>query len=58
MRATDEPAIRSIAIVGGGSVGLSAALAFARAFAGLRVTVVETPFTVIVWVMVVLAPGS
>lgn len=37
-----ERAIRGVAIVGGGIVGLSAALAFARALPEARVTVVET----------------
>lgn len=37
-----EDAIRSIAIVGGGIVGLSAAIAFARSLPGVEVTLVET----------------
>lgn len=39
-----DRAIRSIAVVGGGIVGLSAAIAFARALPGIRITLVETPF--------------
>jgi len=39
---TSGRAIRSIAVAGGGIVGLSAALAFARALPGTRVTVIET----------------
>lgn len=35
--------IRTIAVAGGGIVGLSAAIAFARALPGTEVTVVETP---------------
>jgi tryptophan halogenase len=38
-----DRAIRSIAVVGGGIVGLSAALAFARALPAARVEVVDTP---------------
>lgn len=38
-----DRAIRSVAILGGGIVGLSAAIAFARALPLLDVTVVETP---------------
>ena len=42
MTAADR-SIRSLCVVGAGIVGLSAALAFARALPGLRVTVMETP---------------
>jgi len=38
-----DRAIRSLAVLGGGLVGLSAATAFARALPGLAVTVIETP---------------
>ncbi|MDV3459392.1 tryptophan 7-halogenase [Sphingomonas sp. HF-S4] len=38
-----DRAIRSVAILGGGIVGLSAAIAFARSLPQLVVTVVETP---------------
>ncbi|TGX55205.1 tryptophan 7-halogenase [Sphingomonas gei] len=38
-----DRAIRSIAILGGGIVGLSAAAAFARALPQLAITVIETP---------------
>jgi tryptophan halogenase len=38
----EERAIRSIAVAGGGIVGLSAAIAFARAIQRAKVTVVET----------------
>lgn len=41
--ASDDRAIRSIAIAGGGIVGLSAALAFARSLPRTKVTLVETP---------------
>ena len=40
---TEDRAIRSICVAGGGIVGLSAAIAFARALPGTAVTVVETP---------------
>lgn len=40
---TDRPPIRSIAVLGAGIVGLSAAIAFARALPGLAVTLIETP---------------
>jgi len=40
---SDERAIRSICVGGGGIVGLSAALAFARAMPPTKVEVVETP---------------
>ena len=39
----DRRRIRSIAVAGGGIVGLSAALAFARALARTQVSVIETP---------------
>lgn len=39
---SDAP-IRSVIVVGGGVVGLSAAAAFARALPGVTVTVIETP---------------
>lgn len=39
---SDRP-IRSVAVGGGGTVGLSAALAFARALPGTAVQVIETP---------------
>jgi tryptophan halogenase len=39
----NERAIRSVAVLGGGLVGLSAAAAFARALPKLAITVVETP---------------
>ncbi|AQR75321.1 tryptophan 7-halogenase [Sphingomonas sp. LM7] len=38
-----DRAIRSVAILGGGITGLSAAAAFARALPGIAVTVIETP---------------
>jgi tryptophan halogenase len=41
--AGNERAIRSIAVLGGGLVGLSAALAFARALPRVAVTIVDTP---------------
>ena len=41
--ADPDRAIRSIAVLGGGIVGLSAALAFRRALPGISVTVIETP---------------
>ncbi|HEX8445575.1 MAG TPA: tryptophan 7-halogenase [Sphingomonas sp.] len=40
---THRSPIRSIAILGAGIVGLSAAIAFARALPGLAITIVETP---------------
>ncbi|MES3107171.1 tryptophan 7-halogenase [Sphingomonas aurantiaca] len=40
---TARPPIRSIAVLGAGIVGLSAAIAFARVLPGLAVTVIETP---------------
>lgn len=39
----NDRAIRSIAILGGGITGLSAAAAFARALPGVAITVIETP---------------
>lgn len=38
-----ERAIRTVLVLGGGIVGLSAALAFARALPKVRVTVIDTP---------------
>ena len=43
MTAPDERAIRSVAVAGAGIVGLSAALAFARALPSARVTLVALP---------------
>ncbi|WP_076069519.1 tryptophan 7-halogenase [Sphingomonas montana] len=40
---TGRPPVASIAVLGAGIVGLSAAIAFARALPGLSVTVIETP---------------
>jgi tryptophan halogenase len=40
---TRRPPIASIAVLGAGIVGLSAAIAFARALPGLTVTLIETP---------------
>ncbi|RZM35484.1 MAG: hypothetical protein EOP67_11525 [Sphingomonas sp.] len=40
---TGRTPIASIAVLGAGLVGLSAAIAFARALPGLTVTVIETP---------------
>lgn len=43
MATPDQRAIRSVAVLGGGIVGLSAALAFARALPLVPVTIVATP---------------
>lgn len=43
MTEAGDRAIRSVAVLGGGIVGLSAAAAFARALPGLAITVIETP---------------
>ena len=43
MAAPEERAIRSVCVAGGGIVGLSAALAFARALPSAEVTVIEFP---------------
>ncbi|MGA1799976.1 tryptophan 7-halogenase [Sphingomonas sp. 4RDLI-65] len=40
---TERTPIRSVAILGAGIVGLSAAVAFARALPGLAITLIETP---------------
>ena len=43
MSASQERAIRSVCVAGAGLVGLSAAIAFARALPAVRVTVLELP---------------
>lgn len=43
MASRGDRTIRSVAVLGGGIVGLSAALAFARALPQVRVTIVATP---------------
>jgi tryptophan 7-halogenase len=43
MQAAEERAIRSVAVLGGGIIGLSAALAFARALPAVRITLVARP---------------
>lgn len=43
MASAGDRTIRSVAVLGGGIVGLSAALAFARALPQVRVTIVATP---------------
>ncbi len=40
---TERTPVRSLAVLGAGIVGLSAAIAFARALPGLAITLIETP---------------